>query len=194
MVWNIDAMAETKMVVGLGNPTSEYVGTRHNLGFRAVDSLAKALNIEVRKKKFGALFGTGEFAGKRLMLLKPWRFMNRSGLPVATAMGFYKLSGRDVLVITDDMALEPGTIRIRPNGSAGGHNGLADIIETLGTENINRLRIGIASSTTQDAVDYVLAKPTEAQKPLLDDAIERAHEAVLCWTEYGIDAAMNKFN
>ncbi len=187
-------MAEIKMVVGLGNPGDEYVDTRHNAGFRVIDLLSCALKIDVRKKKFGACFGQGEFADKKLILLKPWRFMNRSGQVVATAVGFYKLQLDDLLVVTDDMALPPGRIRIRAEGSAGGHNGLADVIEKLGTESIGRLRVGIGQSGEESAEDYVLDKPTEQEKPLLDEAIERAQEAVLCWVEYGIEAAMNKFN
>jgi len=187
-------MAEIKMVVGLGNPGDEYVDTRHNAGFRVIDLLSCELKIEVRKKKFGACFGQGEFADKKLILLKPLSFMNRSGQVVATAVGFYKLQLDDLLVVTDDMALPPGRIRIRAEGSSGGHNGLADVIEKLGTESIGRLRVGIGQSGEESAEDYVLDKPTRAEKPLLDEAIEMAQEAVLCWVEYGIEAAMNKFN
>jgi len=187
-------MAKTKMVAGLGNPGAEYVGTRHNVGFCVVDLLADALQIEVRKRKFGAVFGRGEFAGKKLILLKPWQYMNCSGEPIATAVGFYKLDVSDLLVVTDDMALEPGRIRIRAKGSSGGHNGLTDVIERLGTEGVGRLRIGIGQSDTEDAVDYVLDKPTEAERALLDEAIVRAREAVLWWVEYDIEAVMNKFN
>jgi len=187
-------MGETKMVAGLGNPGVEYVDTRHNVGFRVIDSLAAALQIDVRKKKFGAVFGQGEFGDKKLILLKPWRYMNRSGEPVATAVGFYKLNVCDLLIVADDMALEPGRIRIRGQGSSGGHNGLVDVIEKLGTESVGRLRIGIGQSDTEDAVDFVLDKPTEVERPLLDEAIVRAREAVLCWVEHGIEATMNKFN
>ena len=183
-----------KMVVGLGNPGDEYVDMRHNLGFKVIDSLAEALRIDVKKKKFGAIFGEGDFADKKLILLKPRRFMNCSGQVVATAVGFYKLALSDLLIVTDDMALSPGRIRIRAKGSAGGHKGLVDIIQKLGTEGVSRLRIGIGQSGNIDAYDYVLDKPTETEKPLLDEAIERAREAVLCWVEYGVEAAMNEFN
>jgi PTH1 family peptidyl-tRNA hydrolase len=187
-------MAETKMVVGLGNPGEEYVDTRHNTGFKVIDSLAGTLKIEVKRRKFGGRFGEGEFSGKKLILLKPWQFMNRSGQAVATAMGFYKLGASDLLVVTDDMALSPGRIRIRAKGSAGGHNGLADVIEKLGTESIGRLRIGIGQSGEESDVDFVLDKPTEADRLLLDEAIKRAAESVLCWLECGIETAMNAFN
>jgi PTH1 family peptidyl-tRNA hydrolase len=183
-----------KMVVGLGNPGNEYADTRHNTGFQVIDSLAEALKVEVKKRKFGARLGFGEFADKKLILLKPWQYMNRSGQAVATTVGFYKLGLSNLLVVTDDMALEPGRLRIRAKGSAGGHNGLADVIEKLGTENFGRLRIGIGQSGKEDAVDFVLDKPTKAERLSLDEAIERARDAVLCWLEYGLEATMNKFN
>jgi PTH1 family peptidyl-tRNA hydrolase len=187
-------MVEAKMVVGLGNPGREYVGTRHNTGFRVIDALAEKLGVEARKRKFGARFALGEFADDKLILLKPWQFMNRSGQAVATALGFYKLGANNLLVVTDDMALEPGRIRIRARGSAGGHNGLADIIEKLGTNQFARLRVGIGQSQDEWTVDYVLDRPTVAEKLLLDAAIARARDAVLCWVELGVDEAMNKFN
>jgi len=182
------------LIVGLGNPGKEYVNTRHNIGFQVLDSLAEALNVDVKKRKFGARFGLADFSDKKLILLKPWQFMNRSGQAVATAAGFYKLGVSDLLVVLDDMALEPGRIRIRSKGSAGGHNGLADIIEKLGTDNFGRLRIGIGQSGRENAVNFVLDRPNEAERVLLNEAIEKAREAVLCWIEHGFDATMNKYN
>ncbi len=187
-------MAEIKMVVGLGNPGRKYVNTRHNAGFKVIDSLADALAVKVKKKKFGALFGLGEFADNKLILLKPIEFINCSGQAVATAAGFYRIEPSDLLIISDEMALEPGRIRIRPKGSAGGHNGLTDVLEKLGTEDINRLRVGVGQSGRQDAVDYVLDVPTAEEKPLLNEAIEKARDAVLCWIEYGVEKTMNDFN
>ena len=182
------------MVVGLGNPGDEYVDTRHNAGFKVIDSLAGALKIDVRKRKFGARFGEGEFADKKLILLKPMQFMNCSGQVVATAASFYKIELDDLLVVTDDMALEPGRIRLRAKGSAGGHKGLADVIEKLGSEDVSRLRIGIGQCGNEDAEDYVLDKPMGDENILLDEATVKAREAVLCWVQYGIEAAMNEFN
>ena len=190
-------MSNTKVVVGLGNPGNEYADTRHNTGFKVIDALAEKLNIEVKQRKFGARFGSGEFSDKKLILLKPWTYMNRSGQSVATAVGFYKLDLSDLLVVTDDLALEPGRIRVRAKGSAGGHNGLADIIEKLGTIEFARCRVGIGSvgnEIRQNQVDYVLSEPTATQKPLLEEAVQRAKDAVLCWIEYDIETAMNKFN
>ena len=187
-------MGDMKIVVGLGNPGDEYINTRHNMGFKVIDSVSKSLNIEVKQRKFGGRFGSGEFSDNKLILLKPWQFMNRSGQAVATASGFYKLSVKDLLVITDDMDLEPGRIRIRAKGSAGGHNGLADIIEKLGTNNFARCRIGIGRNSKDDAVDHVLDKPAKEEEPLLAEAIERAQKAVFCWIEYGTEKTMNEFN
>jgi PTH1 family peptidyl-tRNA hydrolase len=185
------------MVVGLGNPGSEYVDTRHNTGFKVIDAIAKTLDLEVKQRKFGARFGIGEFSDKKLILLKPWNFMNRSGQAVATAVGFYKLALSDLLVVTDDLALDPGRIRLRSKGSAGGHNGLADIIEKLGTIEFARCRVGIGTpgeEVWQNQIDYVLGKPAEKQKHLLAEAIEKAKDAVLCWVESNIETAMNRFN
>ena len=187
-------MGEIKIVVGLGNPGDEYIDTRHNTGFKVIDSLAESLGIKVKKRKFNARFVSSEFAGKKLILLKPWQFMNRSGQAVARAVDFYKLSLSNLLVVTDDMDLEPGRIRIRARGSAGGHNGLVDIIDKLGTNEFARCRIGIGRSFEQNDIDYVLDKPTDTEKPLLAAAIDRARDAVFCWIEYGLEKTMNKFN
>jgi PTH1 family peptidyl-tRNA hydrolase len=187
-------MCRMKMVVGLGNPGSEYAQTRHNMGFMVIDALGEALGIEVRQRKFGARFGSGEFEDNKLILLKPWQYMNLSGQVVATAVGFYKLPVSDLLVISDDMALEPGRIRVRGQGSAGGHNGLADIIAKLGTHEFARLRVGVGQCGQQDAADYVLARPKDEEVPLLESAVVRARDAVLCWIRRGPDRAMNEYN
>ena len=183
-----------KMIIGLGNPGTEYAGTRHNVGFEVVDLLARRLGVEIKKKKFGALVGECIKEGLRLILLKPQRYMNRSGHVVATAAGFYKLSLEHIIVITDDMDLAPGRIRIRAKGSAGGHNGLADIIERLGGNEFARLRIGIGKSVEQFGKDYVLTRPAAEDRELIEKAIEKAQQAVICWFEEGIDTAMNRFN
>jgi len=182
------------MVVGLGNPGAKYVGTRHNAGFDVVDGLARQLGVNVKKRKFGGFFCRCDLDEKALILLKPQRYMNRSGHVVATAVGFYKMSLEDVIVVTDDMALEPGSIRIRANGSSGGHNGLGDIIARLGSNEVARVRVGIGKSAEQDAVDYVLSRPCAEDRRLIAEAVERAQQAVICWVREGVEAAMNKFN
>jgi PTH1 family peptidyl-tRNA hydrolase len=187
-------MAEIKLVAGLGNPGNEYGESRHNTGFRVIDMLAETLQTNLKKRKFGARFGFGEYADKKLMLFKPWQFMNCSGRPIAAAMGFYKLSLSDLFVISDDMWLEPGRIRIRAKGSAGGQKGLADIAEELGTDEFGRLRVGIGQNEGVEATDYVLGRPTNEERLLIDAAIEKARDAVLCWAKFGIETAMNRFN
>lgn len=182
------------MIVGLGNPGKKYADTRHNVGFKVIDMLSETFGIEIGKRSFGTRMGKGEFAGKDVLLLKPWQFMNLSGRPVADAVGFYKLDLSDVLIVLDDMWLEPGQIRLREKGSAGGHNGLADIIEKLGTENVPRLRIGIGQAPAEGAVDYVLGEPTEKDNALINEGITRAKEASICWLEEGMGPAMTKFN
>jgi PTH1 family peptidyl-tRNA hydrolase len=187
-------MDEIRLIAGLGNRGKEYEGTRHNVGFEVIDLLANRLKVELHKEKFGAAFGRAEFEGKKLILLKPLLFMNNSGQVVATAVNFYKLDTSEILVVTDDMALEPGMIRLRAGGSAGGHNGLIDIIEKLGTEKFSRLRIGIGSRGQAAGRDYVLSKPAETGKKLIDAAVIEAAEAVLLWIKEGIEDAMNRFN
>ena len=183
-----------KLVVGLGNPGREYAETRHNVGFKTMDLLAEHLKIDLKKRKFAARFGIGSFEGKQVILLKPWQFMNQSGRSVADAKGFYHIDLKDLLVVLDDMWLQPGTIRLRASGSAGGHNGLADVIEQLGTERFSRLRIGIGRPDQQDPYDYVLSEPASEQKPLLNQAIEKGRDAVLRWLTVGIEKTMNEFN
>lgn len=185
---------ETKMIVGLGNPGSEYAGTRHNIGFEVIDLLAEMFGESVKKKKFGALVGEAGRGDKKLILVKPQEFINRSGQAVATAAGFYKLAPADILIIADDMALEPGRLRIRASGSAGGHNGLADIVEKLGTIEVARLRVGIGKAPSAEWRDWVLTRPSQADRKLLDAAVARARDAALCWIDKGVSTAMNSFN
>ncbi len=187
-------MADLRLVVGLGNPGPEYAETRHNLGFKVIEALDEALGIAVEQQKFGARIGEGWYRERKVMLMKPWQFMNRSGQAVATAVGFYKLSFEDLMVITDDKALAPGRIRIRAKGSAGGHNGLSDIIARLGSDEFARCRVGIGDCPGALSVDYVLGRPREDERPLINEAIVRARDAVLCWLESGIDRAMSEFN
>ncbi len=182
------------MVVGLGNPGTKYVGTRHNAGFDVVDGLARQLGVEVKKKKFGGLFCQCSLDERTLILLKPQQYMNRSGHVVATVCGFYRLGLENVIVVTDDMALEPGRIRVRAKGSSGGHNGLQDIIASLGSNEFARVRVGIGQSAEQDAADYVLGRPAEQERQLIAEAVERSQQAVICWVREGAEAAMNKFN
>lgn len=183
-----------KIVIGLGNPGLAYRGTRHNAGFDTIDLLAKRLGVDVKDRKFGARVGRADYQGQRLLLVKPQQFMNRSGQAAATVLGFYKCGLNRLLVITDDLALEPGRIRLRPKGSAGGHNGLSDIIDKLGSSEFARLRIGIGSQPDRDMADYVLSRPAADDRRLMDQAVERAAEAALCWALEGAESAMSRYN
>ena len=183
-----------RMIVGLGNPGQVYDGTRHNVGFDAIDAFGSQFGIEIKKKKFGGLVGDGMVGDRKVLLIKPQQYMNRSGQVVATAAGFYRLGLENIIVVTDDMALEPGRIRLRAKGSAGGHNGLADISSKLGSQDYARLRIGIGKSERIIARDYVLGKPTADERELIVEAVDKSKEALACWVSDGIDLAMNKFN
>ena len=187
-------VSKIRLIVGLGNPGRQYEGTRHNVGFEAIDLLADLLVVDVKKKKFGGLFGECEFEGKKLIFLKPQEYMNRSGQAVATVVGFYKLPIENILVVTDCMDIEPGRIRLRAKGSAGGHNGLRDIIAKLGTSDFARLRIGIGKSDVIAGKDFVLSKISGDDKELIEKAKAKAKQAVVCWLGKGITAAMNEFN
>lgn len=187
-------MERIRLIAGLGNVGPEYAGTRHNVGFDTVDLLAGQFGIKLNKEKFGAAFSEVEFQNKKLILLKPLHYMNRSGQAIATATGFYRIDVSQILVVTDDMALLPGMIRLRACGSAGGHNGLADVIEKLGTSNFARLRIGIGKSPFANSRDFVLSKPDTVERELIDSAIAKAGQAVKLWALEGSDETMNKFN
>ncbi len=187
-------MNSIKLVAGLGNVGAKYAQTRHNAGFEAADRLAEIFNVEIAKEKFGAVFASTQFENDKLILLKPQQFMNRSGRAIAAMAGFYKIDVSQILVITDDMAIEPGTIRLRQKGSSGGHNGLADIIACLGTNEFARLRIGIGRSCYPDSKDYVLGRPTKDERELINQAIETAVEATTMWLAKGSAETMNKYN
>lgn len=186
--------ANMRMVVGLGNPGSEYSGTRHNAGFVVIDSLAADFGVTLKRGKFGGRVGFADVDGKKLILLKPWQYMNRSGQAVSAVAHYYKVPVSDILVVSDDMALDVGVIRIRAKGSSGGHNGLADIIEKLGTSEFARLRIGIGRCDGDNTAGYVLGRPPQEDMEVLCSAAAQASKACLCWFDRGINAAMNKFN
>jgi PTH1 family peptidyl-tRNA hydrolase len=156
--------------------------------------LAKQWNTTLTRHKHEALFGRATHHDEQLVLLKPQLYMNRSGISVAQATAFYKVGPDELLVIVDDMALELGRLRLRLQGSDGGHNGLRDIIERLGHDDFARLRIGIGATEFGDASGHVLGRFSPAEKKVIDPAIERAAQAVKCWLEQGIDQAMNKYN
>jgi peptidyl-tRNA hydrolase, PTH1 family len=196
-----------RLVVGLGNPGSEFVATRHNVGWEAVDQLALRLGWLGKKEEFNRV-GRSKFEGlsldgsvsagganEKLLLLKPTTFMNDSGRSVQAAMAFYQLSPAELMVVLDDLALPCGKIRIRAGGSSGGHNGLKDIQRAIGTDEYPRLRIGIDAAPLRiPGRDYVLGRFTDEQRKAVDPAIDRAAAAILKWIENGIEPAMTQFN
>lgn len=186
-----------KLIVGLGNPGSQYERTRHNAGFMAVDRIARRhFAGETPKGRFQGAVVEGSVGGERCVLLKPTTYMNRSGASVAQAAGFYKIDvSSELLVLVDDLALPLGGIRLRASGSAGGHNGLADIQRALGTEAYPRCRIGIdARPAFMDQADYVLGRLTPEEISALEPALEKAADAAEVFIREGIAPAMNKFN
>ena len=191
-----------KLVVGLGNPERSYNGTRHNVGFEVIDQLASRLGWtkpgdfdRVAKTKFDGLAFDGVVGNEKLVLLKPTTYMNLSGRSVQSAMAFYQLSPKDIMVVLDDLALPVGRLRIRGSGSSGGHNGLKDIERALATSDYPRLRIGIDPAPPRVAgKDYVLGKFTPEQRQLLEPTLARACGAIVTWIDKGLNAAMNEFN
>jgi len=185
-----------KLVVGLGNPGPQYDKTRHNVGFVVLDSLARRYAPgEVAKSRFHGATVEGVIDGEKVLLLKPLNYMNRSGMAVAEAVRFYKLDpAEQLLVIVDDLALPCGVIRIRGEGGAGGHNGLSDIQQKLGTDGYPRLRIGIDRDTSIPQSDYVLGRFRPDQIELIEPALDEAAEAAACWAASGLTEAMNRYN
>lgn len=187
-----------KLIVGLGNPGSDYAKTRHNAGFMAVDRIARRHGLGDAKTKFHAGVLEGSVAGHKVMLMQPMTYMNRSGLSIGEAARFYKLDTEDLIVLVDETALPVGTIRIRPRGTAGGHNGLADIQRALGTSEYPRLRIGVGEPVVNERriakKDYVLGNFTDDEQTVLDRTLNTVADATETWIARGIDAAMNRYN
>ena len=186
-----------KLIVGLGNPGPEYAKTRHNAGFMVIERLLSKHSASIPsspKAKFHSTVYDGEIAGQRAMLLMPMTFMNRSGLAVGEAMTFHKIAVEDMLVLVDDIALPVGRIRVRAEGSAGGHNGLLDIERALGTKAYPRLRIGIDAPGRVPQRDYVLGRFGGDQLTKLDHAVSSSCDAVACWASEGIAKVMTKYN
>lgn len=183
------------LIVGLGNPEDKYSNTRHNMGFDVINKLSKECDIKVSKSKFDAFYGMGEINGKKVILAKPQTYMNLSGNCVKEFVDFYKVDSENVLVIYDDMDIEPGTIKIRKKGSAGGHNGMKSIIQMLRTEEFPRIRIGIGRPEHNgDEINYVIGAIPDEEIPKLEEGTENAKEAIIEILKNGIDSAMNKFN
>lgn len=184
-----------KLIVGLGNPGTLYARTRHNVGFRVIDRLGDQWGVSVNRRKWDALIGEGRIRGEKVVLLKPQTYMNRSGMAVRPVVDYFQLDVDDLVVVYDDLDLPPGQIRLRLKGSAGGHNGMKSVIQHLGTEQFKRVRIGIGRPEPPQAVtDYVLEPFTRDEEKIVDEALDRAVDAIRCWTESTFLEAMNRYN
>ena len=183
------------LIVGLGNPESDYSKTRHNMGFNVINNLSKEFNIEVNKSKFKSLYGSGIVNGEKIILLKPQTFMNLSGEALVEVMNFYKILPEELIVIYDDIDIDPGFIRIRKNGSPGTHNGMKSITSLIGTQNFTRVRVGIGKPAEHiDMINHVIGHIPEEEKEVLDKGVEEATKAVLEIVKNSVDSAMNKYN
>ncbi len=184
------------LVVGLGNPGPKYEWTRHNVGFLVIDQLAEQADIPVQKLKFKALTNTAIVGRQSVLLMKPTTYMNLSGEAVSQAARFYKIPPEQILVISDDVSLPQGKLRIRRSGSAGGHNGLKNIIAHLGTDQFPRIKVGVGGKPHPDSdmADWVLSKFTGPDKAAMEETISRAADAVTCLLSQGVEKAMASFN
>jgi len=184
------------IIVGLGNPGRDYVGTRHNVGFEVIDVIANKYDINLNKEKFRAVYGEGRIAGEKVMLVKPQTFMNLSGESVREIMDWYKVDPEQLIVIYDDISLEVGTLRIRPKGSAGGHNGMKNIIYQLNTDMFPRVKVGIGAPKHEEhaLVDYVLGKFSKEEVDILVKTAVKAADAVEVMIKDTVELAMSRFN
>ena len=183
------------LLVGLGNPEEDYSKTRHNMGFNVINKIAEKYNIEVNKKKFDGLYGDGIIENKKVILLKPQTYMNLSGKSIIQVVNFYKIPFENIIVIYDDIDVEPGLIRIRKKGSSGSHNGMKSVIEELGTEEFARIRIGIGKPQHEgDMINYVIGAIPQGEEEKLKEGVEKGAEAITEILKNNIDIAMNKYN
>lgn len=182
-----------KLIVGLGNPGKEYSKTRHNIGFMVMDAFAEKMQVDIDKESFHALFCRLKVEGEDIFLCKPMTYMNASGIAVQEIMRYFKIPVEDIVVIYDDMALPPGKIRLREKGSSGGHKGMQSIIDTLKTDAIQRIRVGIGEPTYQ-VIDYVLGCPSIEDQAEIQKAIEKAVLAIQTTLRQDFHHAMSKYN
>lgn len=184
------------IIAGLGNPTLQYEGTRHNVGFDVIDALADKYNISVDYRKNRAFIGKGMIAGRKVILVKPQTYMNLSGESVRGLVDYYKIDEEEeLLIIYDDVSLDVGQLRIRKKGSAGGHNGIKNIISELGTDVFPRIKVGVGEKPRQyDLVDYVLGHFSKAEREIMEEGYKRAVCAVEMILSEGLDPAMNEYN
>ena len=184
------------LIVGLGNPGKEYERTRHNCGFRAIDVLAQKLGCKVDKSKFQGLYGQASYNGTKLLLLKPLTYMNLSGRSVLQLSAWFHVPPQRIIVLFDDISLEPGRLRIRADGSAGGHNGIKSIISEVGSQDFPRVKIGVGGKAhpEQNLADHVLSTFSALEEKALGSALERAADAALCIIDHGVPEAASRYN
>lgn len=183
------------LIIGLGNPEKDYSKTRHNMGFNTINKLAKQYEIEINKNKFKGLYGAGSIEGEKVILLKPQTYMNLSGESIKEVMQFYKIEKEQIIVIYDDMDIEPGKIKIRKAGGAGTHNGMKSVLQELGTQEFKRIRVGIGMPKDKgNLIEYVLGAISKEEQEKLELGTDLAKEAVIEIIKSGIDRAMNQFN
>ena len=184
------------LLIGLGNPGTQYENTRHNAGFMVVDAFCEKYSINLNKNKYKALFGEGQVCGKRVLVAKPQTFMNNSGEAVSAIAGFYKIPLSRLLVVSDDISLAPGKMRIRVKGSAGGQKGLNSIIEHLSTNEFARIKMGVGDRPDResDITNWVLGRMSEEDRDLFENAKENAIKAIETILKDGVDSAMNRYN
>jgi len=196
MLFGTKSSAVDWLIAGLGNPGQKYANTRHNMGFLTVDLLAEKQGVKLNKVKFKSAYNLLRFAGCKCLVMKPQTYMNLSGEAVQEAARFYKIPADHVLVIYDDISLPVGKIRVRPTGSAGGHNGIKNIIAHLGTQDFPRVKIGVGApeGAEKDMIDWVIGAPSQAERKILLESFERAVGAAACIIEHGCQQAMNDFN
>jgi PTH1 family peptidyl-tRNA hydrolase len=184
-----------KIIAGLGNPGKQYEKTRHNMGFEVIDELSRQYGIDTDTEKFKGLIGKGVINGEKVILVKPLTFMNLSGECLQPLMNYYKVGVEDLVVIYDDICLEPGHLRIRAKGSAGGHNGMKSIIKCVGADTFARVRVGVGEKPKGwDLADWVLGHFDKELVPVVEESFKKAADATACLISEGVDAAMNRFN
>lgn len=188
--------SENWLIVGLGNPGKDYTKTRHNCGFRVIDLLAQELGCKIDKAKFQGLYGQVVHNRRKLFLLKPQTYMNLSGASVLQLSAYFSIPPQRIIVIFDDISLNVGRLRVRPDGSAGGHNGIKSIISSLGSQDFPRIKVGVGAKphAEQDLADWVLSTFSASEEKTLESALKNAAEAALCIIDQDVPTAANRFN
>ena len=183
-----------KLIVGLGNPGIEYEKTRHNTGFLLIDRFCEKLGIDLDKNKCKANYGIYRHNGEKVIVAKPQTYMNLSGMAVSSLMKFYDIPVEDLIVVHDDLDLPTGKLRLRRKGSSGGQKGMGNIISQLGTQEINRIRVGISNDKNRDTKDYVLSSFSKDELPVLNEALDKGSDALIYSLDHDFDEVMSKFN